>query len=39
MICGDLEALRVGLFLTWEWGYRELYCELDCLEAFSLVNA
>ena len=39
VICVELEALRFGLFLAQEWGFRELYCELDCLEALSLMNA
>ncbi|MED6173226.1 hypothetical protein PIB30_057293 [Stylosanthes scabra] len=36
--CGELFAIWRGLLLAWDGGYREVFCETDCYEAFILVK-
>ena len=35
----ELLALKQGLSLAWDCGYRDLICETDCLEVFQLVQS
>ena len=37
-LCAELLALRRGLKLAWDYGYRQLICEIDCLEIVRLVR-
>lgn len=35
----ELLAVRNGLMLAWQAGYRKLICETDCLEVATLLNS
>ncbi|MED6226437.1 hypothetical protein PIB30_103725, partial [Stylosanthes scabra] len=35
---GELFAIYKGLLLTWEAGFKEIYCETDCHEAYVLLK-
>lgn len=35
-LCMELLALRRGLQLAWQHGYRRVICEANCSEVFSL---
>ena len=36
-MCVELLALRFGLCLAWQHGFRKVVCEVDCLEVVRLV--
>ena len=38
-LCPELMAIRMGLCLAWDHGYRRVYCESDSLEAIRCVNS
>ncbi|XP_057719616.1 uncharacterized protein LOC130934040 [Arachis stenosperma] len=35
---GELFAIWRGFFLAWDSGQRDIICETDCVEAFTIVN-
>ncbi|MED6201235.1 hypothetical protein PIB30_092857, partial [Stylosanthes scabra] len=35
---GELFAIYKGLLLAWEAGFKEVYCETDCHEAYVLLK-
>ncbi|MED6195033.1 hypothetical protein PIB30_034269 [Stylosanthes scabra] len=35
---GELFAIYKGLLLAWEAGFKEVYCETDCYEAYVLLK-